>query len=114
MAAYEWVVVTYFSALTLAGWLLPVGSASRRKAASLGSAVVLIVFVVAMTGSWTLRAWSPIVYLFAGYWMPALLVTPTKEPSFEAWLVSADAGLRRWLPRVPGGPAPLVEISYPP
>ena len=112
MAAYEWVVVAYFSALTLAGWLLPVGSASRRKATSLGSAVLLTVFVVAMTGSWALRAWGSIVYLFAGYWMPALLVTATTERSFEAWLVRADTDLRRWLPRVPGALTPLLELAY--
>jgi hypothetical protein len=63
MAAYEWVVVAYFSVVTLAGWMRQVSSASRRKAASLGSAVVLTVFVVAMTGSLALRVWSPIVYL---------------------------------------------------
>jgi len=112
MAAYEWVVVAYFSALTLAGWMRPVGPVSRRKAASLGSAVVLTVFVVAITGSGALRAWGPLVYLFAGYWMPALLVTPTKEQSFEAWLVRADTGLRRLLPGVPEALAPLLELAY--
>jgi len=112
MAAYEWVVVAYFAALTLTGWLRPVGAASRRKAALLGSAVVLTVFVVAATGSWTLRAWGPIVYLLAGYWMPALLVPPAREHSFEAWLVRADTDLRRWLPRVPGALAPLLELAY--
>jgi membrane-associated phospholipid phosphatase len=112
MAAYEWVVVAYFSALMLAVWLLPVGSASRRKAASLGSAVVVTVFVVAMTGPWAFRAWGPIAYLFAGYWMPALLVTPTKDQSFEAWLARADTGLRRWLPPVPRALAPLLELAY--
>jgi membrane-associated phospholipid phosphatase len=96
----------------LAGWLRPMGSRRRRKAASLGSAVVLTVFAVAMTGSRALRAWGPIVYLFAGYWMPALLVTPTKEQPFEAWLVRADTDLRRLLPRVPGALAPLLELAY--
>ena len=62
MAAYEWLVVAYFSALTLAVWLRPVGAVSRGKAASLGSAVVLTVFVVALTGSWV-QAWGPVVYL---------------------------------------------------
>ena len=36
MAAYEWIVVAYFSALTLAAWLVPVGSAQRLKASALG------------------------------------------------------------------------------
>jgi membrane-associated phospholipid phosphatase len=112
MAAYEWLVVAYFSALTLAGWLRPVGPVSRRKATSLGSTVVLSVFVVAMTGPWALRAWAAVVYLFAGYWMPALLVAPTKEHSFEVWLVTADTGIRRLLPRVPEAFAPLLELAY--
>ena len=112
MAAYEWLVVAYFSALMLAGWLRPVDSLSRRQAASLGSAVVLTVFVVAITGSPAVRAWGPIVYLFAGYWMPALLVTAAKEQPFETWLARADTDLRRFLPRVPEALAPLLELAY--
>src|SRR4029077_10367543 len=83
-----------------------------RGAVALGSAVVLIVFAVAMTGSWALRAWSPIFYLFAGYWMPALLVTPARGLSFEAWLLRSDTDLRRRLPDVPGVLAPLLELAY--
>jgi len=111
MAAYEWLVVAYFSALTLAGWLRPVGPVSRRKATSLGLTVLVTVLVVA-TGPWALRGWAAVVYLFAGYWMPALLVTPEKERSFETWLVSADTGIRRLLPRVPEALAPLFELAY--
>ena len=112
MAAYEWLVVAYFSALTLAGWLRPVGPVSRRRATSLASTVVVTVLVVAVTGPWALRAWAAVVYLFAGYWMPALLVTPTKQHSFEAWLAKADTGIRRLLPRVPKAFAPLLELAY--
>ena len=112
IAAYEWLVVVYFSALTLAGWVRPSGPINRRTAASLGLTAVVAVLVVAMTGPWAVRAWAAVVYLFAGYWMPALLVTPTKEHSFEAWLVKADTGIRRLLPRVPAALTPLLELAY--
>jgi membrane-associated phospholipid phosphatase len=112
MAAYEWLVVAYFSTLTLAAWLRPLGPVARRKATALGATVVLTVLVVAMTGLWALRAWTAVVYLFAGYWMPALLVTAANEQSFEAWLVRADADLRRLLPPVPQMLAPLLELAY--
>ena len=112
MAAYEWLVASYFSALTLAAWVRAVGSSSRRTATFLGSAVVLTVFVVAITCSPVVRAWIPIGYLYAGYWMPALLVTPANEQPFEAWLVRADTDLRRLLPRVPESLRPLLELAY--
>ena len=112
MAAYEWTVVAYFSGLTVAAWVSRVVSTRRRYATVLAVAVVLSVFGVAATGSSALRAWLPHFYLFAGYWMPALLVTPAREQLFEAWLVRSDISLRRWLPSVPTALAPLLELAY--
>jgi hypothetical protein len=40
MAAYEWIVVAYFSGLTLAAWLAPVGLTRRLQASALGVVVV--------------------------------------------------------------------------
>lgn len=112
MAVYEWTVVVYFSGLILAAWLPRVGSTRRRQATVLGVTIVLTVFGVAATGSYALRAWAPHVYLFAGYWMPALLVTSSREQLFEAWLIRSDINLRQWLPSVPAVLAPVLELAY--
>lgn len=112
MAAYEWLVVVYFVGLTIAAWFVPADPARRRQAAGLGIAVVLTVFAVATAGSFILRAWIPVVYLVAGYWMPALLVGVRRDDHFEAWLTRSDTTLRRWLPPIPAAAVPLLELAY--
>jgi len=112
MADHEWVVVAYFSGLTLAAWLMPQPPARRRQATALATLVVMTVFGLAATGVYLLRAWIPLVYLLAGYWLPALLVTSAREEHFEAWLARTDTTLRRWLPSIPAPLVPLVELAY--
>lgn len=111
MAAHEWIVVAYFSGLTLAAWLTPRLRARRRQVTALASVVVTTVLAVATTDVHALRVWMPLVYLLAGYWLPALLVTSAHE-EFEAWLHRSDATLRRWLPPVPAALVPLTELAY--
>jgi len=112
MAAHEWIVVAYFSGLTLAAWLSPRPPARRRQATALASVVVMMVLGVALTDLRALRAWIPLVYLFAGYWLPALLVTSPRGGQFEAWLNRSDTTLRRWLPPIPAAVVPLLELAY--
>ena len=112
MAAYEWIVVAYFSALTLAAWLAPVGLTRRVEASALGMAAVVATAAVATTASAAIRAWFPHALLIAGYWMPALLVPPAPERRFEEWLIRSDRRLRRLLPRVPDLLGQPVELAY--
>lgn len=112
MAAYEWIVAAYFAALTLGAWLLPVRSAQRRQATALGAMVLLTAFGVGPRAPQIVRAWLPIAYLIAGYWMPALLVPSAPGRRFEDWLVRSDRQLRRILPTVPQPLTHVVELGY--
>ncbi len=112
MAAYEWIVVAYFSGLTLAAWLVPVSLTRRVEASALGVLVVVATVTVATTAPAALRAWCPHAFLIAGYWMPALLVPSAPERRFEEWLIRSDRRLRRVLPSVPKPLGPLVELAY--
>jgi membrane-associated phospholipid phosphatase len=112
MAVSEWVVSVYFAALTLAAWQLPVGPARRLHASALGVAVLITTVGAGLFAPYLVRAWAPIAYLIAGYWMPALLVTRGKDARFEEWLVRTDRQLRRFLPAVPRSLGHVVELGY--
>jgi membrane-associated phospholipid phosphatase len=112
MAAYEWIVVAYFSGLTLAAWLAPVGLTRRLQASALGVVVVVATVAAATMASAAPRAWIPHVFLIAGYWMPALLVPSAPDRRFEDWLIRSDRRLRRVLPSVPKPLGHLVELAY--
>lgn len=112
MAVYEWIVAAYFAALTLAAWLLPLRSARRLQATAIGAAVLVTAVGVAPFAPHVIRAWVPIAYLIAGYWMPALLVPPVPGRRFEEWLVRSDSDLRRNLPTLPQSLTHVVELGY--
>lgn len=112
MAVYEWMVAAYFTALTVAAWLLPLGKRPRRRASALGVAVLVTVFGVTAFAPQMFRNWVPIAYLIAGYWMPALLVAAARGGRFEEWLLSSDARFRRILPAVPRMIRPVTELGY--
>ena len=112
MAAFEWLVVTYFSALTVAAWFAPVPDARRLYATVLGLGLSALALSVALAAGPTVRTWVPHVYLVAGYWMPALLVPTTRGRRFEDWLRRSDEGLRRRLPGVPALLDPIIELAY--
>ena len=112
MSVPEWIVAVYFAALTVAAWLLPVRPARRLQASALGAAVLVTTTGAGVFAPSVIRAWLPIAYLVAGYWMPALLVTPAPDPRFEEWLVRSDRQLRQFLPAVPRSLGPVVELGY--
>lgn len=112
MAAFEWLVVTYCSVLTVAAWFAPVPRARRLQATALGLGVPILALSVALAAGPTARIWAPHVYLVAGYWMPALLVPTSRGQRFEDWLRHSDEGLRRRLPVVPALLGPIVELGY--
>jgi hypothetical protein len=112
MAVSEWIVAFYFAALTAASWLLPVPPRRRLQASALGAGVLVATFAIGMFAPHIVRAWAPVAYLIAGYWMPALLVTIAKDRRFEAWLIRSDRRLRQFLPSVPPSLAHVVELGY--
>ena len=112
MAVSEWIVAVYFAALTVAAWLLPVRPTRRLQASALGATVLLTAFGAGLSAPYAVRAWTPIAYLIAGYWMPALIVTPANGRHFEEWLIRSDLMLRRFLPAVPRALGHVVELGY--
>jgi hypothetical protein len=112
MAAFEWLVVTYFSVLTVAAWFVPVPPARRLYATAVGLGVSSLALAVALAAGPTARSWMPHIYLIAGYWMPALLVPTSQGRRFEDWLRKSDEGLRCRLPGVPSLFSPLLELAY--
>ena len=112
MAVSEWIVAVYFAALTVAAWLLHVRPARRLQASALGAAVLVTTFGAGMFAPHVVRAWAPIGFLIAGYWMPALLVTPGTDRRFEEWLIRSDRQLRQFLPAVPRSLGHVVELGY--
>ena len=111
MAAYEWIVVGYFSAFIIGASVAPVPMNRRLRASALGAGV-LVVFQATLAAAPGLRAWLPHLYLVAGYWMPALLVPASPDSRFEEWLRRSDIGWRRSLPSVPKWLTPMVELAY--
>lgn len=111
MAAYEWTVLTYFSALIAGAWITRAPMIQRLQATAVGAGVLagLAASIQAAPG---VRAWLPHLYLVAGYWLPALLVSASPSRRFEEWLLRRDRGWRQLLPGVPARLAPLVELAY--
>jgi membrane-associated phospholipid phosphatase len=112
VAAYEWLVVVYFSGLTAAAWLTRVRRPGRLHLSILGAVLALIALGAAIWPRSWVRAWVPHLYLVAGYWMPALLALRVEESAFERWLARSDSRCRRMLPAVPRLFVPLVELAY--
>jgi len=90
---FEYVAVGYF---LLIGVLAPVSGARVGRVASvMVTSIGLAAAIVASMHALPLhvRAWFGHLYLAAGYWLPALLVT-RMPGSFEAWLRRRDRGRR--------------------
>jgi membrane-associated phospholipid phosphatase len=95
LRAPEWIVAAYFAYLAGAAAVVPgIGRPQRRAAIGTAVAVVITVFTLAAFGTWATlwRDLMPLVYILAGYRLPALLVTGT-NPVLERRLLALD---HRW------------------
>jgi hypothetical protein len=111
MAAYEWIVLGYFSLLIISAWLTPVPKARKLRATALGAGV-LVVLAMNRWAAPGVRAWLAHFYLVAGYWLPALLVPASPDHRFEEWLLRRDLRWRRLLAVIPSWLTPSVELAY--
>jgi len=121
MRGYEALAVAYFACLAAAAPWTPVPRRRRLEvllaALAMAAAIVAVVAMAPREGAPhfhdALRAWAPLVYLVAGYWLPALLAgNPVHPTRFEQWLQRTDAVLRPAAPRVPRALAHVVELAY--
>ena len=117
MYAFEELAGGYFAVIAGAAPVAP--ARGYRRATAAVTAIVLVAFVaVAAAYGGPVRTWLPVVYLIAGYWLPALLVAdgnggdtaPTSR--FERSLRRTDGRLRARLFTVPPLIRELVELAY--
>lgn len=103
---FEQLAAGYFLLIALLG---PLSGAPPRRAATVSlTAAGLAAAVAAATHllSVDARAWIGHVYLAAGYWLPAHLVT--RPPgAFDAWLQKTEPAAARALCR-----GPVAELAY--
>jgi membrane-associated phospholipid phosphatase len=86
---------------------------ARRGRAALCSIAVTVLAIAARWLSPDLRAWCGNLYLVAGYWIPAMLVTAPHEASrFERWLLRNDEQWRRFAVALPAWATSILELSY--
>jgi hypothetical protein len=110
---FETLAIIFFAAIAIAA---PATTAPRRRRLQVVLlAIVLAVaaFAVAQIFTPDVRGWFGHVYLIAGYWTPALLVSSRNsvDSAFEAWLVRTDARWRRPV-ALSRTIVPLLELSY--
>jgi membrane-associated phospholipid phosphatase len=113
MAPFEWLAAIYFAGIAA---VTPVAGVSRRRRAAVSAVAALValaIAAIARSGLDTWRAWLPVVYLVAGYWMPALLTRPPSSATrFERWLAGTDARLRPRVPPLSPALVPATELAY--
>ena len=85
-----------------------------RRAQAILVSLTLAVTVIAATWLTTdLRGWLGHLYLVAGYWIPALLVSsPHQASGFENWLIRSDAHCRKFAISLPAWTVSILELSY--
>jgi hypothetical protein len=107
LVTFEQLAAAYFLLIALLG---PFSGAPARRAAVVSlTALGLAAAIAAVTRLLTVdaRAWIGHVYLAAGYWLPALIVT--RPPgAFDAWLRKTEPAAARNL-RIRGH---LAELAY--
>jgi hypothetical protein len=116
----EWIAFFYFGSLILTSVLLPIPSRVRRGVVSAAVTVMAVILLLASLNGQTadtLRDWMPLMYLLAGYWLPARLVVGPL-PGFEQKLMALDRrcfgrdGLTRFNTRAPRWLLDCLELSY--
>jgi membrane-associated phospholipid phosphatase len=114
MREVEVLVLVYAVAYGLCGVVLRRGA--HPAAAVLVSLATVVIVVLMRQAPLTLRLLALQLYLVAGYWIPALVVSrdaSTQIPSrFEQWLTRTDVYLRPRLPHVPSPLLVLIETAY--
>lgn len=111
MFRFESIAAGYFLILTLSAAVAPVARHRAVRAAAASVAATLSIVAAAWTLPDSVRIGLPLLYLPAGYWLPAMLTSPG-ESRFEAWLRRHDATWRHRLGRLGPVAASALEAAY--
>jgi membrane-associated phospholipid phosphatase len=109
---FESLASAFFFAFAAAALAAP-ASRPRRAQVALLSALIATAVITASQASEAIRGWLGHGYLVAGYWIPALLVTPSDPPGrFEQWLMRSHERCRILAISLPAWAASILELSY--
>jgi hypothetical protein len=112
MTRFEWVTIGYFLLLAGVAPFVPVPVARAMRAAAVSLALALFVFGMSRTAPSDVRIALPLVYLPAGYWLPAMLTRSLRDTRFEGWLRRCDTAWRCYLPPLSPATAGILELAY--
>jgi len=79
---------------------------------AVAAGAVALTAAVAAMASVDVRAWFGHAYLVLGYWIPALLTSPSSNGWFERWLIRTDNVWRRMLWPAPPSVVAFGEACY--
>jgi membrane-associated phospholipid phosphatase len=119
--AYEWLAIAYYLYLIGTALAMPALPAHlRTRVSSLALLLIALIAILAVADASLTRAarsWLPLLYLVAGYWLPAQLVVRT-NPAFEQTLMRLDRqwfgprGLATFRERAPKNVVDAFELAY--
>jgi membrane-associated phospholipid phosphatase len=93
MLRHEWIAILFFAHIAVAALVRRRMPAARRAAAGVGAVLAAVgVFAIARTAPMSVRDWTPIVSILAGYYLSGRTVfAPNRQ--IESWLASIDRRL---------------------
>jgi phosphatidylserine synthase len=96
MLRHEWIAVLFFAHIAVAALVRRRMPARRRTAAGIGAVIAAAgVLAIAHIASMAVRAWAPILFILAGYYLSGrtfFAPNPRIEPAARRWRGRA----RRW------------------
>ena len=110
MLRHESIAVLFFAYVAVAALVRRRMPAGRRATAGVGAVLAAAgVFAIAHTASMSVRAWTPIASILAGYYLSGrTFFAPNRR--IESWLASIDRRLLGDPPSFSTWPAPIVRI----
>jgi membrane-associated phospholipid phosphatase len=110
MLRHEWIAVLFFAHLAVAALVRRRMPARRRTAAGIGAVIAAAgVFAIAHIASMAVRAWAPILFILAGYYLSGRTFF-APNPRIESWLAAIDRRLLGDPPFFSTWPAPIVRV----
>jgi membrane-associated phospholipid phosphatase len=90
MLRHEWIAILFFAHLAVAALVRRRMPPGRRAAAGVGAVLAAAgVFAIARTASMSVRDWTPMASILAGYYLSGRTFF-APNPRIESWLASVD------------------------
>jgi len=110
MLRHEWIAILFFAHVAVAALVRRRIPPGRRATAGIGALVAAAgVFAIARTASLSVRDWTPIASILAGYYLCGRTFF-APNPRIESWLASVDRRMLGDPPFFSRWPAAIVRI----